>query len=433
MIATLVVLAITQPGADLAVLTQGVTRIASPGTPGPIAAFGRDAFVVVDAKANQGRLPVVAAARFGRGKIIAFGHGGYLSAPEQGDTRRLLANAVRWTGGREAKVFAPGNQGFATALSGYGIECETTALDYGRLPTGPAVIVLDSHAVRSEQIPALRRFIESGGAWVTAGLGWGWQQVNRNQVVNLPANALLREAGIAITDGYLDPDASGLIEVKSPAPNTHAGDALMALRANSFSGAAAAVDTVRTALSALPKDHPFARQVESQVMTRAQPAIGPDKPLGRDVAADRLAVVYYEMMWPTWPAEEVGVHPSAALFPGAVPESAVRGETLVELPEGQSGFVATGMYCPPGEVVRITASGLPTDAVVRVGAHKDENWHHDRWTRFPHISYTFPFRSGRAEFAHPFGGLIYIESSRPLPEKSTLTIAGAVETPLFVL
>ena len=47
----------------------------------------------------------VAAARYGKGRVVAFGHGGYFSrgALETGDTAALVRNAILWSGGERAE------------------------------------------------------------------------------------------------------------------------------------------------------------------------------------------------------------------------------------------------------------------------------------------------------------------------------------------
>ena len=82
---------------DLESLLKDVRSIAAPGAPGPLAVFGRDAFpVIVGKSGNATFASVVAAGRLGKGRILAFGHNGYL-APETlaiADTGKLFANAI---------------------------------------------------------------------------------------------------------------------------------------------------------------------------------------------------------------------------------------------------------------------------------------------------------------------------------------------------
>jgi len=92
---------------DLDSLLTGVGSIAAPGAPGPLAVFGDDAFPVIVGKSGKGTFAsVVAAGRLGKGRILAFGHNGYL-APEAfaiADTGRLFANAIAWKRSAESPL-----------------------------------------------------------------------------------------------------------------------------------------------------------------------------------------------------------------------------------------------------------------------------------------------------------------------------------------
>src|SRR5688572_2223150 len=77
----------TQPSPDVdrAALLQGVSEIGAPGAPGGVCAFGPQAFAVVAGKdGKKALLPVVAGTRWEKGRIVAFGHNGYLTATDSG-------------------------------------------------------------------------------------------------------------------------------------------------------------------------------------------------------------------------------------------------------------------------------------------------------------------------------------------------------------
>ena len=72
-------------------------RIGKPGIPGPIALTGADAFAVIGGRTReQTMFAVVAAAVYGKGRVVAFGHNGYFSKKtlEANDTNRLVTNAM---------------------------------------------------------------------------------------------------------------------------------------------------------------------------------------------------------------------------------------------------------------------------------------------------------------------------------------------------
>lgn len=89
--------AVDHVAADRTALLEGVQEIAAPGAPGGVTAFGPAAFAVIGGKDGKALGPVVAATRFEKGRVVAFGHNGYFGALAEKDTGTLLLNAARWT------------------------------------------------------------------------------------------------------------------------------------------------------------------------------------------------------------------------------------------------------------------------------------------------------------------------------------------------
>ena len=97
-----------------AALRKDVEAIGVAGVPGPLCVLGDDAFPIVVARSHGRPVPLVAAATYGSGRLVAFGHGGYFGRVlETADTGRLLRNAVAWAGrGKRVR-----NRGADTARS----------------------------------------------------------------------------------------------------------------------------------------------------------------------------------------------------------------------------------------------------------------------------------------------------------------------------
>src|SRR5262245_661465 len=154
--------------ADRFALLHNVRNIAAPGIPGPLAVFGERAFVVavggVHADRAMLRAPVVAAATIGRGRVVAFGHTGYLDPAtlKTGDTAALVENAIRWAAGRATErdatnLTAPrvgviGIDGLPSWLTQHGFQARSISL------RGDEVLRLDdvdvlclSHAALTRQ------------------------------------------------------------------------------------------------------------------------------------------------------------------------------------------------------------------------------------------------------------------------------------------
>jgi hypothetical protein len=442
-------------GKDEAALLAGVSQIAAPGAPGPLAVFGSKAVVVVAGGAGKdAREPVVAAGRLGAGRVVAFGHPGYLEAGglAVGDTGKLMLNAVRWAAGGKAAprvavykqrdlVAFLGKQGLAaTALEGEGWQDKLKSFDV--LCASPAALAADADAA------AVSKFVSAGGGLIAADLGWGWLQLHpgKDLLADHPGNRLLSPAGIVWADGTLDRTAaSGFAAGEVPSPLTHAARALDALLAQaegkaplSAADAAQAGRTLTLAARSIPpQDALFLPRLRRILEERAADAVPTrEKPLKADRPLDRLAVTMQLEEQKRLAPENVRAHPAAAAFPGAVPADAPRVERSLEIDLAVPGWHSTGLYAPPGGVITVTAPDVRAEQklAVRIGSHTDRLWGLDRWQRCPEICTRTMMEKPVTRAANAFGGLVYIDvpnSSRP--EKAALRIAGAVEAPHFVL
>ena len=166
----------------------------------------------------------------------------------------------------------------------------------------------------------------------------------------------------------------------------------------------------------------------------------PDKPFkwGKEGGKDWLPKIQKYL---AKDAKHTVAHPCAKDFPGAVPADAPRLEKVVKIPLNTHRWVSTGMYAPPGEIIRIqVGSELKGRCSVIIGCHRDNIAASKREAthRFPIISTGHAVDKSTIEVSNPFGGLIYIDvpfDKSKLKSKSTcrVEITGAVEAPLFVL
>lgn len=166
----------------------------------------------------------------------------------------------------------------------------------------------------------------------------------------------------------------------------------------------------------------------------------PDKPFkwSRDIGAkwhDRVEAYLAK------DAKNTVAHPCAKAFPGAVPDDAPRIVKAVRIPLSAHRWVSTGLYAPPGEIIRVEAnSELKGRASVVIGCHRDNICGAKREVthRFPRISLSRPLDKPVIELSNPFGGLIYLDISYDAARAKSVStcrveISGAVEAPLFVL
>ncbi len=450
-------LAIGQTG-DLQVLLRGVHAVGTHANeeegPAAIAVLGDRAFPVVVGHAgpNHTVLPVVAAARFGKGRVVALADKGLLGdvtgAPVQDDDK-FLANALTWVRpgnlrGEKTRIRVMELPGMAEHLRANGFPA--TQSDPAWNTTNCDVIVAAVDGVSAAQAAALRKFLERGGGLIVAASVSHWEDQSSNgaDVMGYPGNQILAEAGILFTDV----DASGtgaaymanqrippmaaavpalavvrpLREGKTPTPEEleQASRTLLTAAGIAPAGDKLFLPLLHKELEGFHQEHfPSARNpvVEAELLTRLA------------MALDRreMDLAHPEKMRP---------YPSAAEFPGAVPPEARKLTREIAVDTAHPRWHGTGLYAAPGQLITVDVPAIVSNQgfEVRIGAHTDTLWHLDKWERFPDISLAYPIRSTHVRVASPFGGLIYIQ----VPEKTrvggfTAKISGGVEAARFVL
>lgn len=433
---------------DLAQLTQGVTKIGSPGSPGRVCVFGDAAFPVVVGKADKVVQPVVGAARLGQGRVVVFGHNGYFDAAnlKEADTGKFLANCLAWAGRGAAKpnVVSLGAKGLTDALASIGIAA--TAADLAKLaPT--QVLVADAGRVKAADVDGIAKFIRAGGGFITSATGWGWKQLNpgKELATDLVVNRILNQAGLAIADHSVSDTTQGGFTVGANVPPlTHAGRALSAAVASTGgttkltkADEALISASLIGAMESLPAGDttflPRLRALANNPKATTLPT--PKTPVKSDNLAGRLLVTMQGQSLRKLAPEQTRAHPAADTFPGAVPKTAARfGAVTVNVDTKVRDWHSTGLYAAPGEVITVTlpATAAKQKLKVRIGAHKDELWHLDSWKRFPEITREFPLDAPVTKAAGAFGGLVYIVVPKDCALGNvSVQISGAVAAPTY--
>lgn len=444
--------------ADRAALLAEVREIGVSGSPGPIALFGPDAFSVISGKSgDKERAPLVAATRLERGRVVAFGHEGYLGIFDKADTGRLIANAVRWTAGN-----APGSgtgkihvalyrqDKLADFLKAQGFEvAKLDGKNWSEHLGSARVLVASAHHLTASDVAPLAKYLRAGGGLVTSGLGWGWQQVNASKSLktDFAGNLLLAPAGIAWGEGTLDKTGSeGFAADPAELHLLNAQEALAAVAAHDAGTAKLSADelaqassTLSYAMRSLPgSDTLFLPKIAALAKSSGTTLIPrPDKPIKADSALARVLIARELTVLRQAKPEEIRAHPAAEIFPGAVPKNAQRlANRSVWINTQRPAWHSTGLYAAPGEIISVE---VPTNAAtaglgIRIGCHTDGLWQKDSWSRFPEISWREKVQAATTKVASPFGGLVYIE----VPDKAALgpievKISGAVAAPYFIL
>jgi len=417
---------------DTAALLDGVTAIASPGVPGSVCAFGPDAIPLV---LDKNGVPVVAAARTRRTRVIVFGHGGYLSPDALGthDTGRLFTNALRWVGGEDTPVVACSDARLSTWLVEHGFE-----VTKDRAGADALVLGFDG-PLDMNDLEQLRVTLERGTGLVCAATGWGWKQLHPEDTLadDFGGNRLLAPFGLAIGDETTKDSVPDGFRVAPPPELAHAGDAWRALERGELEREAARLAEARVlaAMACLPPDEPLLMKRMAKKLTKLEARWRKAPSLGKQ-PLDRLLVRYLHGLWNALPADEVQASPTAADFPGAAPRSADRDRTRVTIDGDVVGWHGTGLYAPPGEAIRVRlrSNVLPRATRVRIGCHKDLLWSKAEWKRWPEVSRAVPFDGDQPlVIASPHGGLVYVELAHVAPEPFEIEVEDAILAPRFVL
>lgn len=445
---------------DLEALLGGVRKIQIIGSPGTVVPIGPTAFPLVVGeygRAKKGEpaqvAPVVSAARLGKGRIVAFGHDGYLNPKNHftSDTERLLINAIRWARGsqrsRAANVQVAvynrpellgvlQGQPHITAIAAGGKSWEKP-LKYCH------VFCIDTSFNDDPALAdAVRDFVKGGGGLVTAGTGWGWAQIHKGKslVDDYLGQRVLLPAGLVVTSQIAGATVEGGYAVTNPPPRLASASASLDLIS---SGRAATKDDLEQAshlltiaIEALPSDETQFRPRLRKLTQQAGAVPMPSAPIRENQVMARLAIAMEDVDLLRQKPEQVRVHPAAAGFPGLVPKGAPRVSKTCDIDTRIPGWHSLGLYAAPGEVITVTvpASAADQHLGVRIGPHTDHLWRLATWSRWPNVSRQTELKQTQTLFASPFGGLIYLTVPDRLERNPVqVTVAGAVESPYYVL
>jgi hypothetical protein len=370
---------------------------------------------------------------------VVFGHGGYFHEHhlKVADTARLVRNAVFWAAGRKGRIRVAVHRGkdLAAKLRAHDMDVTTRDEPSWWKRIGPAdVLYVDAHALRSaEAIAAVQKYVRAGGGLLTAGLTWGWLQLNPGKTQHdQPGNRLLAEVGILFADGYVDRTApEGYRVAGASLENTHAARALERLRR--------AEDVEQTswivtqAARTLPAEDKLLRPKLARI--RGKYGRKGASPLDSKAPLARLALTLQIEEMKRRPPEKVRAHRTAAVFPGRVPATARRVTRTNEVDTAIPGWHSTGLYAPPGEpiTVELPRRALGRNLRLRIGAHNDRLWHKERWKRAPEICLERALDETPHRSASAFGGLLYLEVPRDCDLGTIdVRVKGAVGAPHYV-
>jgi hypothetical protein len=432
---------------DVQRMLDGVQLMPPAGYPGWIAVVGPEAFPVVVGRENGIDQPVVAAAEHGAGRVVLFGHNGYLGPDswDGGDGWRLLENCIRWATRSERgkpRVGVWNNQGMAEALSKRGMAGESFG-DFARFEKGLKfdAVMFTPWNFTSGQLETLAKYVKSGGAILCGETGWGWSQYNGKMSGN-GGNWLFGPMGLVYSDGIAHGRrADGFPIHADPSEFCNAQLALDALTAKEppagFGEAQArqATWTIAQAVRLLPDTDKLLRPRLAKLRGRAPAVPTPDAPLRSSSTLERIALSLQIEEAFAAPAMKVKALPAAKAFPGQPREDAPRLTKIESINASIHDWRGIGLMAAAGELVEVT---LPAEHAkqgwrVQIGCHVDDIAHLGEWRRAPRVAGSWPLDEGTTKVVSPFGGLVYILPGEKAAGQVQVKVRGAVEAPRYVL
>ncbi len=414
-----------------------------------------DAFPVI---VSEGDMPsvLVAASRLGAGRVVAFPGQDFLSPGNRAtllgnaSAARLLANAVRWTGAKNASLrVLVDNRRVADALEAQGIDGVDVVDGRGpyvrdwsasALADADVAVVLANHWGTAHLVEAsvgpLRAFVERGGGLVVAASALHWSWWIEQHHGPLTADALLRDTGISWNEDSIEEIASATTSFDLRLmPHVVWGEYIGGGSLDAFQAALlphlfnAALELGRTE----ELDFALAR------LARETPPL----PVSADAPEARLAVAVASSLGAyEWPA----AHPWAAAFPG-LPVPAARREDGSVVVDATGGEFPAGarrrerhfpleFYAPPGGLVTISvpSSHATGELAITVGQeHNDLRRipEHAVWRRAPALRRTFSVTMAETEVTNAYGGSISLVIPESYRGTIPVTVEGAIPMAVY--
>lgn len=433
-------------------ILNGVSVLADPNGPGYMVVYGPTAINVANYPGKDNSDPMIAAATLGKGRIIAVPDAQWLDLDRPGfdeSTATFHINGLAWLARsteKNVRIVTFEDSGSMNWLRDRGFtnvrDARTATLASDLVGAkvfmagwmGPEL----SEATRN----TIRNFVVGGGGLFIAEYGIGYDWWWNKDTLDIPGNQLLKDAGIgfrkewphsgeqAVTaaDRTTTVDQiEAIFRDPSSVPQSQVIEALNIYSA--ISGVLASDDSVRARL-----DLAFAAMTATVNPTPASPV---SDDLSKAILNAEMAVLS------TQAPEKVKAHRTAEAVYGDIPDNAPRiANRVVTIDGDKTGWVATGMYAAPGDLVTIE---VPSSLVnkgysFRINGHTGNVARHSSWDRVPFgVSRTFPIVSGTTRIANAFGGQIYLDfggaatGTSPGLGNVSLTIKNAIEAPYFVL
>lgn len=454
---------------------------------GGVAAIGDQAFVLA---VNPDTTPILAAARYGKGKVVVAGDDSYFKfTSDITDERTTVArNILLWlTEDSETLTYQEALEGkgrlpmLSATWKNYSIETDVP-IDLVRLdqftpeqldPSRYPVAYVDG-TLKDSEVDAVENYVAQGGHVVVPLKGWVMEQYPHvflgNEYQGLsgklsedyPVQRLLNRMGLGLMNNTASTRTETLPKL-TPEQSANYHSQKLLEQAEAIEAGTLSPDQVNVGRPGAGADKKL--QVIASVTGGTVSSITPQSPLyavieqdASDLESnltfplDRSKAPYTSALL-AFQLGRIGndltapKSPYADQFPGAVPAEAPRvtGQsvhvnfdysTFDYLRQGTvpKNWISTGLYAPAGEWVTVRVPEGTQHLDVQVGAHTDNLTSKTEWERPPVITQRKTLSPGENRIRSPFGGLIYLIPTKPQPGVAKdIEISGGVRAPHYIL
>ncbi|XP_074858687.1 TRPM8 channel-associated factor 2 isoform X2 [Carettochelys insculpta] len=424
---------------DAELLLKGVSEldIVTGGVPSSLLVHGVLAFPL---GLDSSHCCFLAAAHYGRGRVVVASHEGQLCAPKLAG---FLLNAVRWLdAGRQGLVgVAASLKGLCSLLSQEGREHQVS-----ELTSNMSVYCCHSHSDHEGE--KIHTFVAEGGGLLIGGQAWYWACQNPGQaaIAAYPGNKILNRFGISILGMSIEADKYPVLPLGEPPQHYHLRQALSLFQRHVDKQEALSAPLrgwmhrlvrdcsafLRIPAEDCPAYSSFHRLLLKVLRRGGIPQISKNNPIksnSKEAALLCLASALSEAMTDCTALVQT---PAICVCPSP---SAVTLE-IDGTNTGGTAWRSTGLYLPDGNTAVITFPCMVISAglQVQIGCHSDDLSAAKELKRPPIVIRKCQVSCQKQSVSCLWGGLIYIivpEGSRL--GKVPITVEGAVQVPYFRL
>ncbi|XP_062045494.1 TRPM8 channel-associated factor 2-like isoform X1 [Lepus europaeus] len=421
-------------------LLEGISEldIRTGGVPSQLLVHGALAFPL---GLNDSLGCFLAAAHYGRGRVVLAAHEGLLCAPKMGP---FLLNAVSWLArGQTGKVGVnPRLKNLCSLLSGHGLEC---ALE-PHLTRDMSVYCCAAYT--DKEAKELQEFVAEGGGLLIGGQAWWWASQNPGQsaLANFPGNIILNCFGLSILARTLSP---GCFPTPTPEMRSyHFRKALSEFQAALSHGGR---DLEKSCLAKLREDGAaflqipaegipayasFHRLLRKMLLRSGLPAVSKENPVARDSCEATMLCLATELAHSGTDCSQLVQRLGTCASSLQPLEHSITVEINGTNPGNGDSWLSTGLYLLEGQNAEVSLSEAAASAglKVQIGCHTDNLTNAKKLSRAPVVTHQCCMDRTKKSLSCLWGGLLYVivpKGSRLGPV--SVTIRRAVPAPYYKL